>query len=122
LPECVYGYLNNPLLQEQLSFIPLATCFDFANHPANYRPESSWKTILRQRFGAAAIPHWQALRHYAEASIQAKKNQRPLQLTASERRRLKAALAYVERRRTYRWAQELAPWRRAIAKLIADLS
>src|SRR5256885_1392490 len=28
LPEAVYGYLNNPLLQPSLSFIPLATCFD----------------------------------------------------------------------------------------------
>ncbi|HEY3169318.1 MAG TPA: beta-N-acetylglucosaminidase domain-containing protein, partial [Candidatus Binatia bacterium] len=26
LPQSVYGYLNNPLLQEELSFLPLATC------------------------------------------------------------------------------------------------
>src|SRR5262245_1438571 len=30
LPEIAYGYLNNPLLQEELSFLPLATCFDYA--------------------------------------------------------------------------------------------
>jgi hypothetical protein len=30
LPQAVYGYLNNPLLQEELGFAPLATCFDYA--------------------------------------------------------------------------------------------
>ena len=33
LPEIVYGYLNNPLLQEELTFLPLATCFDYAAAP-----------------------------------------------------------------------------------------
>ena len=55
LPQAVYGYLNNPLLQEELSFIPLATCFDYARAPAKYRAESSWTKIVRQRFGAKAI-------------------------------------------------------------------
>ncbi len=121
LPECVYGYLNNPLLQEELSFLPLATCFDYARAPAKYRAESSWPKIVRQRFGAQALPHWRALRSYAEASIAAKKDERALQLTPTETRRLRAALAYVERNRGRRWVKELAPWRAAIAKLISGL-
>src|SRR5262249_3659048 len=36
LPRAVYAYLSNPLLQENLSFIPLATCFDYAADPAHY--------------------------------------------------------------------------------------
>ena len=121
LPESVYGYLNNPLLQEELSFIPLATCFDYAHAPAKYRAESSWTNIVRQRFGADALPHWRALRSYAEASSAAKKDKRPLRLTPAETRRLRAAYAYVERNRGRRWVKELAPWRAAIIKLLADL-
>ena len=49
LPEVVYGYLNNPLLQEALSFVPLATCFDYAARPAAYDPEQSWQRIIRER-------------------------------------------------------------------------
>ena len=121
LPECVYGYLNNPLLQEDLSFLPLATCFDYAWAPAKYRAESSWTKIVRQRFGAEALPQWRALRSYAEASIAAKKDKRALQLTPAETRRLRAACAYVERNRGRRWVKELAPWRAAMLKLISDL-
>ncbi len=121
MPECVYGYLNNPLLQEELSFLPLATCFDYAQAPAKYRAESSWTKIVRQRFGAEALPHWRALRSYAEASIAAKKDKRALQLTPTETRRLQAAFAYVERNRGRRWVKELAPWRAAMLKLISDL-
>jgi hypothetical protein len=121
LPECVYGYLNNPLLQEELSLLPLATCFDFARAPAKYRAESAWTKIVRQRFGANSLPHWHALRSYAEASIAAKKDQRPLRLTLAETRRLQAALAYIERNRSQRWSKELTPWRAAIAKLISGL-
>ena len=121
LPAAVYGYLNNPLLQEELSFLPLATCFDYARAPAKYRAESSWIKIVRQRFGAEALPHWRALMNYAEASIAAKKASRPLQLTPAETRRLAAAIVYVERNRGRRWARELTPWRPAIEKLIAGL-
>ena len=52
LPRAVYGYLSNPLLQEKLSFIPLATCFDYAADPIHYQPESSWKKIVCELFGA----------------------------------------------------------------------
>ncbi len=121
LPECVYGYLNNPLLQEELSFLPLSTCFDYARAPAKYRAEASWTKIVGQRFGARALSHWRAFRDYSEASMAAKKRKRPQQLTPAETRRLRAALAYVERNRGRRWVKELAPWRAAIAKLISGL-
>ncbi|MSP41631.1 MAG: hypothetical protein EXR70_24360 [Deltaproteobacteria bacterium] len=120
LPECVYGYLSNPLLQEELSFLPLATCFDYARAPAKYRAESSWSTIVRQRFGAKALPQWRALRSYAEASIVAKKSKISLRMTPAETCRLQKALAYVHRNRGQRWANELAPWHAAIAKLTSD--
>ncbi len=117
LPEYVYGYLNNPLLQEELSYMPLATCFDYARAPADYRAESSWTKIVRQRFGAEALSHWRALRSYTEASIAANKDKRPLQLTTAETRRLQAACVYIERYRSRPWAKEIAPWRAAIAGL-----
>jgi hyaluronoglucosaminidase len=121
LPECVYGYLNNPLLQEELSFLPLATCFDYARAPAKYRAESAWTKIVRQRFGAQALSHWRAFRDYSEASMAAKKRKRPLRMTPAETRRLQAALAYVQRNRGQRWVKELAPWTKAIARLVAGL-
>jgi hyaluronoglucosaminidase len=121
LPQAVYGYLNNPLLQEDLSFVPLATCFDYARSPAEYRAELSWMKIVRQRFGVDALPHWRALRSYAAASSAAKTAKRSLQLTLSETRRLQAALAYMEQNRRRRWANELRPWRAAITKLLGGL-
>ena len=121
LPEAVYGYLNNPLLQEELSFIPLATCFDYARAPAGYRAESSWTKIVRQRFGAGALPHWRTVRKYAGASIAAKKDGRRLRLPPSETRRLQAALAYFDQSRDRRWMKEFAPWRAAILKLASDM-
>ena len=63
LPRVVYAYLNNPLLQENLSFIPLATCFDYAADPVHYQPESSWKKIVCELFGAEVAA---ALAHSAE--------------------------------------------------------
>jgi hyaluronoglucosaminidase len=121
LPQAVYGYLNNPLLQEELSFLPLATCFDYARAPAGYRAESSWTKIIRQCLGVRALPHWRALRSYAEARSAAKRDKRELQLTPAETRRLRAALAYVERNRGRRWVKELAPWRAAMLKLISGV-
>jgi hyaluronoglucosaminidase len=121
LPECVYGYLNNPLLQEELSFLPLATCFDYARAPAKYRAESAWTKIVRQRFGAQALSHWRALRDYSEASMAAKKRKHLLPMTPAETRRLQAALAYVRRNRGQRWAKEMAPWTKIIAQWVAGL-
>ena len=71
---CVYGYLNNPSLQEELSFYRRwQHALTTPMRRPNYRAESSWTKIVRQRFGAEALPHWRALRSYAEASIAAKK-------------------------------------------------
>jgi len=60
--EALYGYLNNPLLQEELSFIPLATCFDYAAQPRKLPPEASWSKIVVKRFGIKTLPHWQRIR------------------------------------------------------------
>lgn len=121
LPEKVYGYLNNPLLQEELSFIPLATCFDYARAPGRYRAEASWTKVVRERFDAAALPHWRALRSYTEASIAAKHRKVELRLSPDAKRRLRSTLAYLERNRQRRWVRELAPWRAAILKLTSDM-
>ena len=81
LPEVVYGYFNNPLLQEELGFVPLATCFDYAAAPRAYRPEASWTEIVKRRFGPGALAHWRAIRNFCERSQRAKKTKRPCQLT-----------------------------------------
>lgn len=121
LPECVYGYLNNPLLQEELSFLPLATCFDYARAPAKYRADAAWTKIVRQRFGAQTLSHWRVMRGYFEASVTAKKRKHRLPMTLAETCRLQAALAYVQRNRGRRWVKELAPWTKAIARSVAGL-
>jgi hypothetical protein len=118
LPEIVYGYLNNPLLQETLSFLPLATCFDYAAAPRAYASERSWNRAVKERFGAHALPYWRAIRTFAEASRRAKASIRALQLTARESSRLAAALGYVDTHRREKWAKELAPWSGAIRQAL----
>jgi hypothetical protein len=110
LPRVAYGYLNNPLLQEKLSFIPLATCFDYAADPTHYRAESSWQRIIRELFGASALPHWRVLRRFCEAQQRAKKSRRLLRLTGGERRTLKLADDYLQKNRALKWAREIRPW------------
>lgn len=117
LPRTVYGYLNNPLLQEELSFIPLATCFDYAAKPATYKPETSWNRIVKQRFGAQAMPHWQAIRKFAEASMEAKKLKRRLRLAPNDARQLNSALVYIQAHKRKKWTKELAPWTKQIESL-----
>jgi hyaluronoglucosaminidase len=114
LPQVVYGYLNNPLLQEELSFLPLATCFDYAAAPQAYASERSWNRAVKERFGANALPHWRAIRRFAEASRPAKASTRESQLTRRESPRLAAALGYIDTHRREKWAKELAPWSTAI--------
>jgi hyaluronoglucosaminidase len=97
LPELIYGYLNNPLLQESLSFIPLATCFDYARAPVAYDPETSWRRAVIQRFGASALPHWRAIRGFCDGK------QKDVQ-------RLRAACEYAAQHRREKWARELRPW------------
>jgi hyaluronoglucosaminidase len=118
LPEIVYGYLNNPLLQEELSFLPLATCFDYAAGPRAYASECSWNRAVKERFGANALPYWRAIRRFAEASRPAKASIRALQLTRRESPRLAAALGYIDTHRRQKWAKELAPWSTAIRQTL----
>jgi hyaluronoglucosaminidase len=118
LPEILYGYLNNPLLQEELSFLPLATCFDYAAAPRAYASEPSWNRAVKQRFGANALPYWRAIRRFAEASRSAKASTRALQLTRRETSSLAAALGYIDAHRRQNWAKELAPWSMAIRQTL----
>ena len=111
LPLGVYGYLNNPLLQEELSLLPLATCFDYAAKPQLYNPETSWRAAIEQRFGAAALRHWRAIREFCDAQQRAKRAQQPLRANARQIRRWRAALAYARARPMRKWAREFKPWR-----------
>ena len=114
LPEHVYGYLNNPMLQAELSLIPLATCFDYAAAPQTYEAERSWERIIKERFGLPALPHWRTLREFGEAQKRAKKRSREIHVTKTNRGRLRAAIAYVDAHRRQSWARELAPWTEAM--------
>jgi hyaluronoglucosaminidase len=110
LPQSVYGYLNNPLLQEEMSFLPLATCFDYAAKPQSYNPEASWRAAVKNRFGVAALPHWRALREFCDLQQRAKHAERPLRPSAAQRRRWRAALAYLGSEGDCKWAREITPW------------
>jgi hyaluronoglucosaminidase len=111
LPQRVYGYLNNPLLQEELSFLPLATCFDYAAKPGAYHAEASWRAAVKQQFGAVALPHWRALREYCDLQRRSKRAKRPPRANPQQSRRWRAALAYVAAQPNRGWALELKPWR-----------
>ncbi|MBI2986442.1 MAG: beta-N-acetylglucosaminidase domain-containing protein [Deltaproteobacteria bacterium] len=110
LPEQVYGYLNNPLLQETLSFIPLATCFNYAADPVAYNPEKSWRRVIGERFGEGAIKHWRAMRGFCERVNRAKNKNLPLPLSSKERSQLMAARRYLLENRGRRWFEEFRPW------------
>jgi hyaluronoglucosaminidase len=116
LPQAVYGYLSNPLLQEKLSLIPLATCFDYAANPAHYNADSSWRKIVRELFGAEALPCWRTLRRFCEQSQRAKQMKRPLRLKPSERRELKVADDYIRKHRLQKWAREIRPWQERLQR------
>ena len=119
LPEAVYGYLNNPLLQESLSFIPLATCFDYAACPARYNPEPSWRRAITERFGADALRHWRMIRKFCELDGHNKNRDIPLRLDMSEARAFCAALDYFQKRRRSAWVRELEPWTKRLQKTLA---
>jgi hyaluronoglucosaminidase len=118
LPQVVYGYLNNPLLQEELSFIPLATCFDYAANPAKYQPEATWRRIVVERFDNKSFPVWQSIRRFSEAHERSKKNKRPLRLSSRDRLRLKAAHEYIQEHRKQKWALEIQPWHELIVRVL----
>ena len=110
LPEAVYGYLNNPMLQPILSAVPLATCFDYANDPVRYRPEKSWERAVRERFGPTGLPHWRVIRAFCARLNRTKKKERIFSGALKQRRALLAARGYLQRNRNQSWFRELAPW------------
>jgi hyaluronoglucosaminidase len=118
LPEAVYGYLNNPLLQEELSFVPLGTCFDYARNPSAYHAEASWSGSIKQRFGAGALGHWRAIRDFCERSQRAKNRKQRTRLTSCDRARLKAASGYLAEHRQEKWGTEVKVWRNVIRQAL----
>jgi hyaluronoglucosaminidase len=110
LPEQVYGYLNNPMLQETLSFIPLATCFDYSADPAGYDPEESWASIISERFGADALVYWRTLRDFCKRINRLKDKQQPLPLSSKKRSALEAARLYLLDNQDQSWFEEFRPW------------
>ena len=108
LPERVHGHLANPLLQEELSFIPLATCFDYARDPKAYDPETSWEAVVTERFGAAGLEHWRALRLFCEKDAD---TAGAATFSEPERAALAAAHGYLLAHRSEGWCRELEPWR-----------
>lgn len=108
LPERVSGYLNNPLLQPQVAYLPLATCFDYAADPAGYDPEQSWTRAVGERFGDASLAHWTTLRAFCDALTVKIRQSGAARLP--ERARLKAALGYFEAQQSVPAVRELRPW------------
>ncbi|MFQ5849231.1 MAG: beta-N-acetylglucosaminidase domain-containing protein [Candidatus Binatia bacterium] len=116
LPEQVYGYLNNPLLQETLSFIPLATCFDYAADPLSYNPEQSWKQVVTKEFGAAALPHWRTIREFCEQINKLKDKNQPIAPSPEKRPALETAHRYLLENQNERWFAEFRPWLHLLEK------
>ena len=114
LAQIVYGYLNNPMLQPTLSLVPLATCFDYAARPRSYDPEASWRTIIKQRFGADMLTYWQTIRSFLETSQQLIKTKSSRRLATREIARLRSALAYLDAASKQKWGREIRPWRAQI--------
>jgi hypothetical protein len=118
LPQAVYGYLNNPLVQEKLSFIPLATCFDYAANPVAYKAEKSWNAIVSRSFGDGASVHWRAIRTFCERVQRGKKAEHPLRFSRTEVKALQDASAYLNANRQKKWAAEIKPWKEQIERAL----
>lgn len=108
LPERCDGFLNNPLLQPEAAFVPLATCFDYAADPAGYDPEQSWSRAVRERYGAPGLEHWRTLREFCDA-LTAQFRQSGA-ATIPKRARLEAALRYFDGHNDLGAVRELEPW------------
>jgi hyaluronoglucosaminidase len=120
LPQAVYAYLNNPLLQQELSFIPLATCFDYAANPAAYLAEKSWSDIIARSFGKRASAHWQTIRTFCERAQESKKSKHLLRFSRNELKALQRAGSYLQRNRKKKWAAEIKPWEKQIERTLKD--
>ena len=114
LPRALYGYLNNPLLQENLSVLPQATCFDYARDPERYRPETSWQKAVAQIYGAQSLKHWHTIRQWCQQPNAS----RPV--ADQEYRAIKSALDYIRHNRARKWAKEMAPWIRHLENLAGE--
>ncbi len=121
LPKCVYGYLNNPLLQEELSFVPLSTCFDYAANPRAYDPERSWDNAVVERYGGDALVHWRTIRNFCQKSHRAKHSGRKPLWTRRERNALQSASEYVAKHGKEKWAREIKPWHEAMKQAAEGL-
>jgi hyaluronoglucosaminidase len=118
LPQAVYAYLNNPLVQEELSFVPLATCFDYAADPAAYNAEKSWNEIVTRNFGNRASTHWCAIRSFCERIERSKRSKVALHMPRREVEALQDALVYLKAHRQEKWAAEITPWREQIERAL----
>jgi hyaluronoglucosaminidase len=118
LPQAVYAYLNNPLVQEELSFVPLATCFDYAANPEAYNAEKSWNEIVTRNFGNGASTHWRAIRSFCERVERSNPAKSPLRFSRREVEALQDALAYLKAHRQEKWAAEITPWREQIERAL----
>lgn len=110
LPRAVYGYLNNPLLQEELSFVPLSTCFDYAANPRAYDPERSWAQAVMHRYGRKALPYWRTIRRFSDKCSRAKRCKKAPKWSRPERLALRAACSYLDKQKNEKWAREIKPW------------
>jgi hyaluronoglucosaminidase len=118
LPQAVYAYLNNPLVQQELSFVPLATCFDYAANPVAYNPEKSWNEIITGNFGTGASTHWRAIRSFCERVERSHPAKSPLRFSRREVDALEDALDYLRAHRQEKWAAEITPWREQIERAL----
>jgi hyaluronoglucosaminidase len=118
LGQAVYAYLNNPLVQEELSFIPLATCFDYAANPMAYNPEDSWIEIVTRAFGPGGTAHWRAIRTFCERAQRAKRSEHPVRIQSREAKALQDAWNYLNAHRREKWAVEITPWREQMERAL----
>lgn len=109
LPQTVYGYLNNPLLQETLSLIPLSTCFDYAAAPVTI-PKRAGGRRSRSSLAGRRFPTRGAIRDFCEHLNRATRGTRSATLTRTRRRALEEAHRYLLKNGEKRWFEELSPW------------
>jgi len=108
LPERVVGYLNNPLLQPEVAFLPLATCFDYAADPAGYDSKRSWTRAVGDRFGTESLAHWATLRAFCDALTAEIRHSGTAPIPS--RARLEAARGYFDAQRDLPAVRVLQPW------------
>ena len=111
----MHAHLANPLLQEKLSFVPMATCFDYARDPGAYDPEASWETAVTERFGADNLEHWRALRLFCERDAETAGT---ATFSEPERKALEAANGYLRAYRGEGWCREFEPWRERMERAL----